>query len=457
MRFGPFRLIVWFTCMLLAAGAPAAAWDATKCMSTNGPKTFRDEMIGLLTKWNLDFLSHAGDDFPTYKQDAYDTINDCQKKLSESEKAPFAKCMSRVMPYAEVISRTQGNPDRRVGSKLSLGLDMSNYDYFRTYKDILKIPPCLNEPSSKELFETLDKTNLSDEDSVETTVNLIKQRCKGAVVVPYVSQTVTSLDTGVGDDKYGRIVVLIQADNTSHYIQFTVSTHDPSGELRRRQASVVKVKKSGGNMGTYIFDWQRTDDNEFVYTGRDLSLFGNDQHCYTCHWSGVLSIHPFGVPTTERPDVGQAGPTLGSELEYKKWLPSLNAKYASEKTTLNAQAKVDAQNPDWNKVVRSPSLDNPPNLFTRPSESCSAAKKNEISALNPDSCNGSTCHQKRGKAIFELGNYRDMINKYVAGGLMPLGNAASADTRGSASECFQADAASKMTTWLKGADAECSQ
>ena len=51
--------------------------------------------------------------------------------------------------------------------------------------------------------------------------------------------------------------------------------------------------------------------------------------------------------------------------------------------------------------------------------------------------NANSCHQNRGKAIFELKNYGDMINKYVAGGLMPSNNNASADTREAASQCFR--------------------
>ena len=40
---------------------------------------------------------------------------------------------------------------------------------------------------------------------------------------------------------------------------------------------------------------------------------------------------------------------------------------------------------------------------------------------------------------------------------MPSNNNASADTREAASQCFQKDAAAKMTAWLKGADADCTQ
>ena len=254
------------------------------------------------------------------------------------------------------------------------------------------------------MFEALDKTTLSKEDSVEKAVKLIKQRCKDAVVVPYVSQTVTSLD-GADGDKHGRIVVLIRDNDTSHYVQFTVDTGDtPVGS--RRQASVVKVSKT---KGTFIFDWQRTANNEFAYTGPRIELFGNDQHCYTCHWSGVLAIHPFHPPTTKSPDVGKAGDTLGSG--YEAWLTSLNTKYEFATNDLNKQIKEDTLNSVSRKVVGSPSLfdEKFPNLLVNPSEACPAEKI----AMSQFTCNG--CHQNRGKAIFELKNYGDMINKYVAG------------------------------------------
>ena len=337
MRFAPLQLIAWLTCTLLAAAAPAAAWDKKACLDTDGPKAFRDKMAGILTQVDTTFFRRPGvDGFDTYKQEAYDTINGCQKSLSPADRQPFASCMRRTMTYADIISRSQNDQTERFGSDFSLGLDVDNYSYFRSYgSDILKIPPCLNDPKyRRELFEKLDKTVLSDLDSVEMTVNLIQQRCKGAVVVPYVSQTVTSLD-GDGADKHGRIVVLIQDDNTDHYVQFTVSTHNPSGESGRRQASVVKVRKSGGATGNYIFDWQRTDNNEFAYRDRDGSLFGNDQHCYTCHWSGVLAIHPF--QTTTSPDVGQAGSTLGPK--YEKWLKPLNDKYHIRSKNANFEDK----------------------------------------------------------------------------------------------------------------------
>ena len=50
MRFGPLRLIAWLTCTLLAAAAPAAAWNTKTCLDTDGPKAFRDKMIGILTE-----------------------------------------------------------------------------------------------------------------------------------------------------------------------------------------------------------------------------------------------------------------------------------------------------------------------------------------------------------------------------------------------------------------------
>jgi hypothetical protein len=264
--------------------------------------------------------------------------------------------------------------------------------------------------------------------------------------VPYVSATIPSLD-GVRGDNRGRIVVSIQDNNTSHYVQFTVSADNTTGPFRQ-QASVVKVRKTGTATGTYIFDWQRTDNDEFAYRDRAGSLFGNDQHCYTCHWSGVLAIHPF-QPSTDI--VGADPPALGSQ--YAEWLVPLNAKYAAETTKLNSQIKKDTQTPDWRKIVQSPFLNGFPNLFLNPSESCSADQKTAMSQLKADNCNSSNCHQNRGKAIFELGNYGAMIDKYVAGGLMPpSNNRASLVTRESASQCFQTDAALKMTAWLKGAD-----
>jgi hypothetical protein len=436
MRFGPLRLVVWFTCALLAAAAPAAAWDAARCWDTDGPKAFRDKIIGILTDTNWGFLEEKDQDFDKYKQGAYDTILGCQKSLSSSENGHFNSCMSRVQDYAKVISRSQDD------GRFSLGLDVDNYTYYTQNKKILEIPSCLNKSTqNKELFEALNNTTLSKEASVERSVNLIKQRCKDAVVVPYVSQTVTSLDGG-NRDKHGRIVVLIRDNDTSHYVQFTVDTGDtPVGS--RRQASVVKVSKT---KGTFIFDWQRTANNEFAYTGPRIELFGNDQHCYTCHWSGVLAIHPFQVPTKERPDVGNA--VFGIPSGYEKWLTSLNTKYKSATDELNKQIKEDTLNSNLQKVVGSPSLfdEKFPNLLVNPSEACPAEK----TAMSQFTCNG--CHQNRGKAIFELKNYGDMINKYVAGGLMPPNNTASADIRKAASQCFQKAAAAKMTTWLEGTD-----
>jgi hypothetical protein len=446
MRFAPLRLIAWFTCALLVAGAPAAAWDASQCLDTTGPKAFRDRMADILTKTDEKLLMGLQRNTVWYKQDAYDTIRRCQKRLISSENVPFNSCMNRVTLYADVVSRSQGNLEERLNSPFSLGLDVDNQNYLKAYKKILEIPPCLNKPDQrKELFEALDATLLSDQASVDKTVNLIKKRCEGAVVVPYVSQTVTSIDGPDGSvpDKHGRIVVLIQDGDTNHYVQFTVDARDPV-ELRR-QASVVKVSKT---KGTFIFDWQRTDNHEFVYQSPGVSPFGNDQHCYTCHWSGVLAIHPFEVPTDDRPDVGGAALSLPSG--YEEWLTPLNTKYASETAKLNLEVKKDTKDPVLRKVVGSPSLlAQLPNLFSSPSSACSPEQQDAMSKLGADTCNSGACHANRGKAIFELGNYGDMINKYIAGGLMPSNKAQSLTIRKSASECFQKDAAAKMTTWLK--------
>jgi hypothetical protein len=426
MRFASLRLIAWFTCALLVAGAPAAAWDASQCLDTTGPKAFRDRMADILTKLDASFLQGVQDNTVWYKQDAYDTIRRCQRGLISSENVHFNSCMNRVTLYANVVSRSQGDPAERLDSSFSLGLVFANQEYFNANKKILEIPPCLNKPDQrKELFEALNATRLSDLASVDKTVDLIKKRCAGAVVVPYVSQTVTSIDgpdgSVIGDppDKHARIVVLIQDSDTNHYVQFTVDARDPV-ELRR-QASVVKVSKT---KGTFIFDWQRTDNHEFVYQSPGVSPFGNDQHCYTCHWSGVLAIHPFEVPTDDRPDVGGAALSLPSG--YEEWLTPLNTKYASETAKLNLEVKKDTKDPVLRKVVGSPSLlAQLPNLFSSPSSACSPEQQDAMSKLGADTCNSGACHANRGKAIFELGNYGDMINKYIAGGLMPSNKAQS--------------------------------
>ena len=50
------------------------------------------------------------------------------------------------------------------------------------------------------------------------------------------------------------------------------------------------------------------------------------------------------------------------------------------------------------------------NLFEEPSKSCSGEQQTAMSELKANECK--SCHQNRGKAIFELKNYGDMINKY---------------------------------------------
>ena len=79
--------------------------------------------------------------------------------------------------------------------------------------------------------------------------------------------------------------------------------------------------------------------------------FGNDQHCYSCHWTGVLAIYPFQPGPTV--NVGRAANTLGPD--YGEWL-ALNKSYARAATDKNDKInKKDKSN--WVKVVGAPTLD----------------------------------------------------------------------------------------------------
>ena len=73
-------------------------------------------------KWILRSFDGRGvDGFDTYKQEAYDTINGCQKSLSPADRQPFASCMRRTMTYADIISRSQNDQTERFGFDFSLG------------------------------------------------------------------------------------------------------------------------------------------------------------------------------------------------------------------------------------------------------------------------------------------------------------------------------------------------
>jgi hypothetical protein len=124
---------------------------------------------------------------------------------------------------------------------------------------------------------------------------------------------------------------------------------------------------------------------EFTYLGQDQQPFGNDQHCYACHWTGVLKIYPFEPPLTEKDDPGGAARTLGSD--YVDWLLKLNTKYQANVGKMNTQIANDQSQKVWTKVVGAPTPEETPDALSDPT-TCSNAQQQE--AINNLSTN-TTC------------------------------------------------------------------
>ncbi len=443
MRFIPtvyLPSIASLACALLATAAPAEAWDAEKCLSQSDAAHFRDMLAPLF--FDEEWQSNNRD----WRDQIHEWMKSCSDALDKKEEEHLARCLARVEAYDTNLEAP------------GLGLNMNNDDFHSKFGTTnLAIPDCLKD---EELFTKLQATNLSDATSVNNTVMRIVQRCTGSIVVPYVSATIESIDNpGDGRDNRGRLVVWIGDNDISHYVQFTVSANPASkpSDVQRVQASVVNVKLSGPDKGTYIFDWTRSPPDKFDYNKQ----FGNDQHCYSCHWTGVLAIYPFQPDPTA--DVGRAADTLGPD--YGKWLKNLNKNYASAATDMNDQInKKDKSN--WVKVAGAPTLDQFPDVLSTPN--CSTpTQKTAIEKLAATGCN--LCHRTRGQ-VYEFANYEQMIRKYVSGGFMPpklplssewivtgSTKASRDDIRKygtSAYQCFVNSAAQQAADWAKNTDCQ---
>jgi hypothetical protein len=434
----------WIVCAALAAPSPSLAWDPAACQKTGNAKEFLNKLLE-----ESSFLSKSGLNATIIK------IGSCRNKATAIEQTQLDTCVSRVKNYADVILRK------------GLGLNKSNAEFLAEFHSLstttLDIPKALR---NQQLFDLLQQTNLAKEDSVKSTVDKIKDLLPDALVVPYVSPTTPSIDNVNGNgDTRGRIVVWANDSGVSKYIQFSVNANLSSEgkRIHRTQASVVSVKREDPNKGTYIFDWQRSiqpSPPEFNYNEE----FGNDQHCYGCHASGVLAIRPF---TGDGHDVADAAQALGTN--YSEWLGKLNTnpQYKGNLEKLNKQMSDDwkavttvAEAPTWMNV--DPIAVGPNTLETLPSgqpnetatfqKAITDACKGELDAVNtvsPKGCNG--CHAKRGKPLFDQARYTDMIRKYVQGGYMPP-NAKVSDAAilEKMAACFITVSDKLVKDWLKG-------
>jgi hypothetical protein len=411
------------------------------------------------------------------------SITSCRNAEYQFQRQNFDRCVKRVRQYGDIL----------VKPGLGLVVDNQRFHDIAYYKTLVAIPECLaKDPNAKDLFAALKKTRLNDKESVNETVTLIKKLCrgtgdKGLFVLPYVA-SVNSLDNPDKlppnpeyKDNRGRIVVWINDTerNISSYVQFSVNTD--SDFQNRKQASVVNVRKDGSDngSGTYIFDWMRDyGSNQFVYDDQ----FGNDQHCYACHWTGVIAIRPFRPEKTA--DVMEVAKHLGSG--YEKWLNDLNEKYEAAAIDINQQILDDTKK-YWNKnsgVMWAPKLDQPSVLSITPTSTASTASTaagcdtEQTEAIKilvgGRKCTG--CHSSRGGGFYDgmgPGNYYDIMKKYIAGGLMPPPNGtmptaesiAKGETNAqlgaitkhgdNARQCFMKTAKQNLEAWLK--DTKCTQ
>jgi hypothetical protein len=123
----------------------------------------------------------------------------CYDSAADQER----KCLDRTAQYARVWQRSFANG---LGLQQSDGLVWSNDKFYEVTQKALAVPECLK---NSDLFAQLQKTNLSDLNSVKATVDAINRQCQNAIVVPYVTATIPSLDP-VGKDDRGRIVMWIE-------------------------------------------------------------------------------------------------------------------------------------------------------------------------------------------------------------------------------------------------------
>jgi hypothetical protein len=407
MRFIHLPSTAWLGCALVAAAAPAEAWNKRSCLNKDDPRQFIDAIAASIREEN--------DSFEKVK--TYENILSCYNSAAEQER----ECLKRTAHYARVWQRSSANG---LGLQQSDGSVWPNDKFYEANEKALAVPECLK---NADLFTQLQKTNLSDINSVKTTVDAINRQCQNAIVVPYVTATVNSIDQNdVGSDWRGRIVMWTEDTDFSQYVQFSVNANKATKQPKRVQASVVKIKKSDNDKGnTYIFDWARVVPNQFVpkLAGQQ---FGNDQHCYSCHWNGVLAIYPFQPQPPEKEkeiDVGNAASKLGDG--YKEWLKQLNDAYLSEAIRINKKILADRIN--FTKVVGAPpQLSELPDVLSDPTcvdadlDGNNVSAQDQQTAIDKLSAKGcSKCHASRSKGFYEPGGYFAMIQKYVSGGLMP--------------------------------------
>jgi hypothetical protein len=244
MRFTPTSClpsIFWVACAL-AVAPPAVAWDPTPCDGIGSVEEYRSAAV-------RDLMDTNGSKPENFKplQNVYRV---CRAGQTPNDQAVFNRCLSNVRNYLFYLAA----PGLGLVDNNNPPEDLSNDAYEQKYKQILKIPTCLeNQRGRIQIFDDLQRTNLSDLIQVGRTVADIKQACNPlpTIVLPYVSPATDAIDeaptNGLESDTHGRIVVWIGEPKISHYVQFTVNANSKSNMSRpqRVQASVVKLLPEG--------------------------------------------------------------------------------------------------------------------------------------------------------------------------------------------------------------------
>ncbi|MGB8509450.1 MAG: hypothetical protein WCD76_13760 [Pyrinomonadaceae bacterium] len=382
------RLSVIAFCLLLC-GTPASASPCSRVKSQPGAWVTA-EVNALVSSARGAY--ERDEAVPRYERVVREIVGTLQRcKLSQDE--DFVKRYRRFVEYVEVASLDR-QPDHE------LGFNVPDAQYFAETKRYVEIPEFLLAESFFRLvgrYETLDRAK-----AYLRSLNSQRAPSDQLIFFSYKSQHLGAADN---DDSFLRLLIVVpgsaDAGVPEKWVQFGIP--DPGARTHIRNVSIVSaVPGKDGASDIYFKDFFRTyrRDGSVTIKGR-WELGEGDDNCVSCHKSGILPIFPVAgsVSRSERQALEAVNerflnygpPRFGAYLNTNVLGPGLGA----------ASAEDRAQR--------------------------FGANFSETRVAHAMNC--STCHLPSGLGSFNWPMDRVVVNSYIEGGQMPLGQRLSAPQR----------------------------
>ncbi len=279
-----FRLKMVAACLLLSgplalAGVPPRAEPCSRVRSHS------EEWVAA----QIDALVSAAR--ASYESDAdaaygrvLDRIDDALRRCELSHDDNFLSRHRRFADYVEAASLDR-KPDHE------LGFVVPDKQYFDETRQFVEIPDFLTAQGFLRVasrYETLARAKAY-------LRGLNAKRAPDEQLI-FFSYTSRHLGTPDNDDSYRRLLVVVPGDASKgvpeRWVQFGIT--DPGARTRIRNLSVVaSLANADGTSNVYFKDFYRTfrRDGSITIAGRWELGYGDD-NCVKCHKSGVLPVFP---------------------------------------------------------------------------------------------------------------------------------------------------------------------